>query len=184
MSDQRDRLGDKLHLAEVARENEWARQRDAEIIHRLREKYLKPISCPQCGQRLDARVAIGVGGMACPSHHGAWGDEKTLEQLRARLENAAAIHPESLGERVFVGLSTIVEDLRHRHPDEIDCPDCGARLEAKGATGKGAVGLAGMSCPNRHGAWIDQDMLREIRRRLDTAIEMQSSGEARKHEGE
>jgi hypothetical protein len=69
-----------------------------------------------------------------------------------------------------VGLSTIVEALRHRHPYEIDCPDCDARLEAKAATGKGAAGLAGMACPNRHGAWIDQDMLREIRRRLDTAI--------------
>jgi hypothetical protein len=64
MSDQRDRLGDKLHLAEVARENQWARQRDAEIIDRLRQKYLKPINCPQCKERLDARVAIGVGARA------------------------------------------------------------------------------------------------------------------------
>jgi hypothetical protein len=85
------------------------------------------------------------------------------------LENAAAIHHESLGETVFVGLSTIVESLRLWHPNEIDCPDCGARLEARAATGKGEAGLAAMSCPNRHGAWIDQDMLREIRTRLDTA---------------
>ena len=177
MSNQGDHLGDKLHLAEVARENQWARQRDAEIIDRLRQKYLKPINCPQCGERLDARVAIGVGGMACPSHHGAWADGEALEQLRVRLENAAAIHHESLGETVFVGLSTIVEDLRHRHPNEIDCPDCGARLEARAATGKGAAGLAAMSCPNRHGAWIDQEMLREIRTRLDTAVGMQSGGE-------
>ena len=180
MSDQRDHLGDKLHLAEVARENQWARERDAEIIDRLRRKYLKSINCPQCGERLDARVAIGVGGMACPSHHGAWADEEALEQLRARLENAVAIHHESLGETVFASLSTIVEDLRHRHLNEIDCPDCGARLEAKAATGKGAAGLAGMACRNRHGAWIDQDMLREIRRRLDTAVGMQSGGETRK----
>lgn len=180
MSDQRDRFGDKLHLAEAARENQWARQRDAEIIDGLRQKYLKPIKCPQCGERLDARVAIGVGGMACPSHHGAWADGKALEQLRARLQNAAAIHHDSLGETVFLGLSTIVEDLRHRHANEIDCPDCGVRLEAKAATGKGAAGLVGMACPNRHGAWIDQDMLREIRRRLDTATERQSGGQARK----
>ena len=117
------------------------------------------------------------GGMACPSHHGAWADEKALEQLRARLENAAAIHHDSRGETVFLGLSTIVEDLRHRHPKEIDCPDCGVRLEAKAATGKGAAGLAGMACPNRHGAWIDQDMLLQIRGRLDTAIERHSGGQ-------
>jgi len=182
MSDEKDRLGDKLHQAEVARENQWARQRDAEIIERLRRKYVKAIKCPQCGDRLGARVALAVGGMACPSHHGAWADEEALEQLRARLENAAAIHHESLGEKVFVGLGEIVEDLRHRHPKEkeIDCPDCGARLEAEAAISRGAAGLAGMVCPNRHGAWIDQDMLREIRERLDTAAGTHSSGESRK----
>ena len=180
MSDEKDRLGDKLHHAEMARENQWARQRDAEIIERLRRKYVKAINCPQCGDRLDARVAIGVGGMACPSHHGAWADGEALEQLRARLENAAAIHHESLGEKVFVGLGEIVEDLRHRHPKEIDCPDCGARLDARAAITPGAAGLAGMACPNRHGAWVDQDILREIRKRLDTAAGTHSGGETRK----
>ena len=180
MSDEKDRLGDKLHQAGMARENQWAYQRDTEIIERLRRKYVKPINCPQCGQRLDARVAIGVGGMACPSHHGAWADREALEQLRARLENAAAIRHESLGEKVFVGLSQIVEDLRHRHPQEIDCPDCGARLDAKAATARGEAGLAGMACPNRHGAWIDRDMLREIRERLDTAAGTHSGSETRK----
>jgi hypothetical protein len=105
---------------------------------------------------------------------------KHLSSFARALENAVAIHHESLGETVFACLSTIVEDLRHRHLNEIDCPDCGARLEAKAATGKGAAGLAGMACRNRHGAWIDQDMLREIRRRLDTAVGMQSGGETRK----
>lgn len=180
MSDEKDHLGDKLHQAEMARENQWARQRDAEIIERLHRKYVKAINCPQCGDRLDARVAIGVGGMACPSHHGAWADDEALERLRARLENAAAIHHESLGEKVFVGLGEIVENLRHRYPKEIDCPDCGARLEAKAAISRGAAGLAGMACPNRHGTWIDQDMLREIRKRLDTAAGTHSSGETRK----
>jgi Zn-finger nucleic acid-binding protein len=118
--------------------------------------------------------------MACPSHHGAWADREALEQLRVRLENAAAIHHESLGETVFASLSAIVEDLRHRHPNEIDCPDCGARLEAKAATGKGEARLAGMACPNRHGAWIDRDMLREIRERLDTAAGRESGTETRK----
>jgi Zn-finger nucleic acid-binding protein len=181
MRDERDRLGDKLHQAEIARESQWARQRDEEILERLRRKYLKTISCPQCGDRLDARVAIGVGGMACPTHHGAWADREALEQLRARLENAAAIHHEFSGEKAFiVGFGEIVEALRHRHPKEIDCPDCGVRLDAKAAMSRGAAGLAGMACPNGHGAWIDEDMLREIRKRLDTAAVTYSSGETRK----
>jgi Zn-finger nucleic acid-binding protein len=169
MSDEKDRLGDKLHHLEKAREDQWARQHDEEIIERLRQKYAKAIKCPQCGHRLDARVAIGVGGMACPSHHGAWVDTEALEQFRVRLANAAAIRHDSIGEKLFVGLGGIVEDLRHKHPNEIDCPDCGARLNAKAETAPGEVGLGEMACPKRHGAWIDQDMLREIRKRLDAA---------------
>lgn len=165
MSDEKDRLGDKLHQAEAARENQWAHQRDEEILEKLRRKYIKAIPCPQCGQKLDARVAIGVGGMACPSRDGAWADREALEQLRARLENAAAIHPVSLGEKVL----DIVEELRHKHRKGIDCPDCGTQLAAQAALAPGSAGLAGMACPNGHGAWIDQGMLAEIRKRLDTA---------------
>ena len=119
MADQKDRLGDKLHHAERAREDQWARQRDEEIIERLRRKYVKPIHCPQCDKNLDARVAIGVGGMACPFHDGAWGDAEALRQIVARLKNAAAIHHESLGEKAFIRVSELVEDLRHKHPKEI-----------------------------------------------------------------
>ncbi len=180
MSDEKDRLGDTLHHAERARENQWARQRDEEILERLRLKYGKAVNCPQCGHRLDARVAIGVGGMACPSHHGAWVDGEALKQFRARLENAADIRHDSLGEKFFVGLGEIVADMRHRHPKEIDCPDCGARLRAKAPITPGEAGLGEMACPNGHGAWFDQDMLREIRKRLDAAAGKHSSGDTRK----
>ncbi len=112
--------------------------------------------------------------MACPLHHGAWGDEEALGQIAARLKNAAAIHHESLGEKAFIGVSELVEDLHHKHPKEIDCPDCGTRLDAEAALSPGAAGLAGMACPNRHGAWIDSNMLAEIRRRLDVAAGVQS----------
>jgi Zn-finger nucleic acid-binding protein len=166
MSDQKDRLGDKLHQAESARESQWAHQRDEEILAKLRRKYLKAIPCPQCGQKLEARVAIGVGGMACPSQHGAWADRETLGQLETRLKNAAAIRHTSVGEQVF---GDIVDQLSHKHPKEIDCPDCGSRLAARAAVSPGSAGLAGMSCPKDHGAWIDEDMLTEIRNRLDSA---------------
>jgi hypothetical protein len=36
MADEKDRLGDKFHQAARAREDQWARQLDAEIIERLR----------------------------------------------------------------------------------------------------------------------------------------------------
>jgi Zn-finger nucleic acid-binding protein len=171
MADQKDRLGDILDASEKAREDQWARQRDAEIIERLRQKYAKPIHCPQCGKNLDARVAIGVGGMACPDNHGAWGDDETLNQIAARLKNAAAIHHSALGEKISSGLAELVEKIRH--PKEIDCPDCGTRLKAEAALTPGAEGLAGMACPNRHGAWLDQDMVAEIRKRLDAVLEIE-----------
>ena len=170
MSDEKDRLGRKLQDVEAAREDQWAHQRDQEILERLRNKYKKPVNCPQCGHALDARVAIGLGGMACPDHHGAWADRQTLDQLAMRLKNAAAIHHESMGEKVFEGVTQVVEEMRHKHPTEIDCPDCGQRLQPRAAVSEGASGLAGMACPNRHGAWIDQGMLAEIRKRLDAAI--------------
>ena len=125
-------------------------------------------------------VAIGVGGMACPSHHGAWADTEALEQLRVRLGNAAAIHGESSGERFHIRPEEIAEELRHRHPREIDCPDCGTRLAARVAIAPGEAGLAGMACPNHHGAWIDQDTLHEIRKHLDTAAGTRGAGETHK----
>jgi len=169
MSEEKDRFGEKIRQAEIARENQWARQRDEEILERLRKKYVKAIKCPQCSKNLDARVAIGVGGMACPQHHGAWADRETLDQLIWRLKNAGAIQRDSRAEQALKGPTKIVEDVRHKHPNEIDCPDCGVRLEARAAVSEGAAGLAGMACSKSHGAWIDQDMLAEIRKRLEVS---------------
>lgn len=174
MADEKDRLGDKLHQAERAREDQWARQRDSEIIERLRRKYVKAIHCPQCSKNLDAMVAIGVGGMACPDQHGAWCDEKALGQITARLKNAAAIHHHSIGGKTSFQVSELLENLRHKHPKEIDCPDCAARLDAEAAISPGAEGLTGMACPNRHGAWVDGEVVAEIRKRLDVAAGIRS----------
>lgn len=168
MSDERDRLGEKLHQAGIARENQWAVQHDAEIIKRLREKYAKPIVCPQCGKALSPEIAFGLGEMACPVHHGAWADNDTITQLIARLA-AAATHHESLSEHISAGIvagvAKIVEDIHHSH-HEIDCPECGTRLKARAPVSPGSAGLSGMVCPNGHGAWIDHEMLVELRRRL------------------
>ena len=37
-----------------------------------------------------------------------------------------------------------------------------------------------MACPNGHGTWIDLEMLREIRKRMDTAAGTHSSAETHK----
>jgi len=44
--DEKDHLGDKIHVAEMAHENQWARQSNEEILARLRRKYIKAMHCP------------------------------------------------------------------------------------------------------------------------------------------
>ena len=54
ISGEKDRLGDKLHDVEAAREDQWARQRDAELLKKIRERPDK-LHCPKCGMQLAAR---------------------------------------------------------------------------------------------------------------------------------
>ena len=167
MSDNKDRLGEKLQQRGRVEENKWARQHEEEIIGRLREKYTKPIKCPLCGETLDPQAAIGLGGMACPMQHGAWLQLNTLEALRARLANAASAHHETMGERISEAVEEVVENLRNIHRKEIHCPDCGAQLAPRAAVALGSTGLGGMACPSEHGAWVDRADLEKIRARLD-----------------
>jgi len=120
-----------------------------------------------CGETLDPRAAIGLGGMACPMQHGAWLGWFTLESLRARLANAGSAHHETAGERISEAAEEIVENLRKIHRKEIHCPDCNAQLAARAAAAFGSGGIAGMACPNQHGAWIDRTDLERIRTRLE-----------------
>ena len=82
-SGEKDRLGDKLHDVEAARENQWARQRDAELLKRIRERPAK-LQCPKCGMQLAARKLGPVVLQSCPKEHGAW---VTVEQLSEVLKN-------------------------------------------------------------------------------------------------
>jgi hypothetical protein len=78
--DHKDRLGNKLHDAEAARENQWARQRDEELIEKMRERLHHHV-CPKCKQVLVAQTENGVHVHACPDGHGAWLDEPALKSL-------------------------------------------------------------------------------------------------------
>jgi uncharacterized protein with PIN domain len=106
MSDsEKDKLGDKLHDVEAARENEWAHKRDQELLEKMRREagyadetarrhdevireqlHTKPAAvavCPECKQELAPNPDQRVGGMICPQRHGAWLGWDTLARIMA-----------------------------------------------------------------------------------------------------
>lgn len=82
VSDQKDRMGEKFKDVEAAREDQWARKRDAELLERMRER-LNAMLCPYCKASLGAESEAGVEMLKCPNDHGAWLGKKTLERLLA-----------------------------------------------------------------------------------------------------
>jgi hypothetical protein len=86
-NDEKDKLGEKLHDVEAARENEWAHKRDQELLEKMREAARKETvlksggatteqtqaaTCPECKQELVPNTDQRIGGMICPQRHGAW----------------------------------------------------------------------------------------------------------------
>jgi hypothetical protein len=79
---EKDKLGDKLHDVEAARENEWARKRDQELLEKMRQAakgnqaaakpQAEPAVCPECKQALVPNLDGQVGGLICPQRHGGW----------------------------------------------------------------------------------------------------------------
>lgn len=82
MDDQKDRFGQKLRDVEKAREDQWAREEDARLIERMRQRHGAEAHCPQCGDKLAAAIELGFAMMACPKGHGAWLDAVALERVR------------------------------------------------------------------------------------------------------
>jgi RNase P subunit RPR2 len=80
MADEKDRLGSKLHDVEKAREDQWARQRDAELVEKMRKR-LNQTACPNCKQFLVPKTEAGVQMHACPQGCGAWLDSGALKSL-------------------------------------------------------------------------------------------------------
>ncbi|MGO9454239.1 MAG: zf-TFIIB domain-containing protein [Candidatus Binataceae bacterium] len=81
MSDEKNRLGDKLRDVEAAREEQWAAQQDAELMKRMRERLNKTMQCPDCKRNLVSRRIGDIGLWACPDGDGAWIDGTGLEKL-------------------------------------------------------------------------------------------------------
>ena len=80
MADEKDRLGNKLRDVEKAREDQWARQHDQDLIEKM-SKRLSKTACPQCKQFLVPKTEWGVSMSACPDGHGAWLDEPALKAV-------------------------------------------------------------------------------------------------------
>jgi Transcription factor zinc-finger len=84
MSDhEKDRLGDKLHDVEAAREEQWAHKRDQELLDKMRKKLgeAAALPCPRCKKPLEPRAQNGIGMLACPSGDGAWLDSDVLKAV-------------------------------------------------------------------------------------------------------
>jgi len=94
MSDEKDRLGNKLQDLERGREDQYFAQRDRELLEKFRqskgqeqEAALREASfgrCPKCGQRLQARTEHGVAVDECPECGGIWLDKGEHEALAKR----------------------------------------------------------------------------------------------------
>jgi hypothetical protein len=81
MADEKDHLGQTLHDAEAALENQWARQHDAELLEHIREKWTSALHCLKCGKTLQGKTLGKVQLFACPEGHGAWVDGTTFDSI-------------------------------------------------------------------------------------------------------
>jgi hypothetical protein len=78
--DNKDRLGIRLREVEAAREDEWAREHEADLIEKMRKR-LSKTTCPHCKQVLVAKTEGGVSMHVCPAGHGAWLDAAALKAV-------------------------------------------------------------------------------------------------------
>ena len=85
MKDEKDRLGNKLHDVEAAREDQWAAEQDAKLLRRMREKREKSVQCPDCQRDLVPHRLGDVTMLVCPDGDGAWLDKSAFEKLTKSL---------------------------------------------------------------------------------------------------
>ena len=69
MATEKDRLGQKLH--------------DAELLEQIRQRLTSALHCLQCGKTLQSKSLGKTRAFACPDGHGAWIDEATLGAISA-----------------------------------------------------------------------------------------------------
>jgi uncharacterized protein YbaR (Trm112 family) len=79
-SEEKNRLGEKFKDVEAAREDQWARQRDAELLESMRKR-MEHIACPHCKEFLEPKDNGGIHMLVCPKGEGAWLDQPALTAL-------------------------------------------------------------------------------------------------------
>jgi hypothetical protein len=96
--DEKDRLGNKLRDLEKAREDQYAAERDRELIEKLRQKKAElrqaateatvtmGVLCPRCHRGLLPKAHGSVTMMVCPGDDGAWFDGEALKVVLATLK--------------------------------------------------------------------------------------------------
>lgn len=90
---EKDKLGELMHSARIARELEWVRKHEEELLAKLRLRTKageQNASCPECDQKLVEDAEHGTGGLVCPERHGAWLSWDTIVKMLDRLA-----HPQS-----------------------------------------------------------------------------------------
>ncbi len=81
MASEKDTLGQKLRDAEAAREDQWARQHDAELLEQMRKKWTSALHCLKCGEILQGLTLGKAQLFARPPGHGPWVDGATLDSI-------------------------------------------------------------------------------------------------------
>jgi hypothetical protein len=89
MSDEKDRLGEKLHEREKAAEERYFAEQTKKQIEKLRATHAQSTAagtanCPRCGAALEIQQLKGVAVDACPKGHGIWLDQGELDQIAKR----------------------------------------------------------------------------------------------------
>jgi len=89
--DEKDHLGEKMRLKELAEEDRYFAERDRELIAKLKqvqaieqEKTIRELArsrCPQCGERLHQRLLHGVMIEECPPCQGIWLNQAKLAEV-------------------------------------------------------------------------------------------------------
>ena len=96
VSNEKDRLGDKLRDVERAREDQYFAERDRELVEKLRkakagevEASMKEAAlgrCPKCGTRLEPYNLNDINVDHCPGCQGVWLQRGELQELGRREE--------------------------------------------------------------------------------------------------
>lgn len=77
---EKDTYGEKIRDIEKAREDQWAREQDQELIRKMRGQDVS-LNCPRCHKQLVSSTVAGHTVMTCPDGHGGWLEAGALRLL-------------------------------------------------------------------------------------------------------